>query len=27
MIEVRNATKVYRRGKTEVRALSLESLT
>ncbi len=26
MIEVRNATKVYRRGKTEVRALSLESL-
>jgi len=27
VIEVRNATKVYRRGKTEVRALSLESLT
>ena len=27
MIEVRNATKVYRRGKTEVRALSVDSLT
>ncbi len=27
MIEVRNATKVYRRGKTEVRALALASLT
>ena len=26
MIEVRNATKVYRRGKTEVRALSLDAL-
>ncbi len=26
MIEVRNATKVYRRGKTEVRALCLEKL-
>ncbi len=27
MIEVRNATKVYKRGKTEVRALNLETLT
>ncbi len=27
MIEVRNAIKVYRRGKTEVRALSLDTLT
>ena len=26
MIEVKNATRIYRRGKTEVRALSLDSL-